>query len=1019
MYTTFTEENYENAIIELFQTELGYEFIHGPDVVRDYHSPFYDDVLFSSLQNINDAPDIAIEGAISKLKSIEDGNLVAKNKVFSDYLQNGITVNYTENNEQVTTIVYLLDYDNVENNSFFIANQWTIIENSEKRPDVIIFVNGLPLVVAELKSPSREEVEVSDAFYQLRNYMLQIPSLFIYNAFCVMSNQAISKAGTITADEERFMEWKSVDGSYDNTLLADFSTFFVGMFDKTRLLDIIKNYICFFNNGSNIVKILAGYHQYFGVNKAIVSTKLATTTDGKGGVFWHTQGSGKSLSMVFYARLLQSALDSPTIVVITDRNDLDNQLYKQFARCKDFLRQTPKQAESRENLKELLDGIKANGIFFTTMQKFELGENPLSERNNIILIADEAHRGQYGLTEKVNKDTGKISVGTARIIRNSLPNATFIGFTGTPISNKDRSTREVFGDYIDIYDMTQAVEDGATRPVFYESRVIKLSLDEKTLNEIDEEYDIMSQEVDEEIIEKSKRELGKMEAVLGAEKTIDSLVTDIMAHYKEHRQYEQTGKAMIVAYSRKVAISIYKKIIELDPDYKEKIAVVMTGGNQDPEEWGKIIGTKQDKVILESKFKDNSSELKIVIVVDMWLTGFDVPSLSTMYVYKPMVEHSLMQAITRVNRVFGDKEGGLVVDYIGIAGALKEAMSNYTARDKDKFENTDIKETAYQKFLEKIEVCDDFFYGYDYSNFSTCSDLDRAKLISGGASYILRIIEEEINLDEKETTKYKFSKQCQLLKQSLSLCSSIVPEDLRYKSAFFIAVRTVVIQINQSNSKLSFKEINDKINKLLKASIKSGGVVNLFELNNESDFSLFDPKFLEEIAKMEHRNLALELLKKLLAEQVKTYKRTNLIKSEQFSVLIQGKVNAYINGMITNEELISEMIQLAKEMANAHELANELGLTDEEMAFYDALTKPQAIIDFYENDQLIAITKELLDTLRKNKVVDWQNKESARANMRKMIKRLLLKYEYPPENRKDATEIVMKQCELWVDNSVM
>ncbi len=470
----FIEADYENSIIELFQNDLGYEYVYGPDIERDFYCPLYEDVLLESLYRLNRGlPDDAIQEALYKLKTFENGELVQKNAIFMDYLQNGIPVRFFVGGKEHSTIVYLVDYKNFENNSFIVANQWTFIENSNKRPDIILFLNGLPVVLIELKSPSREETDASEAYRQLRNYMQEIPSMFIYNAICVMSDQLTSKAGTITSGEDRFMEWKTKDGNYENTQYAQFDTFFEGMFQKERLLDIIKNFICFSNEGINTFKILAGYHQYFAVRKAIESTKHAIITDGKGGVFWHTQGSGKSLSMVFYAHLLQEALDSPTIVVLTDRNDLDDQLYSQFAKCKDFLRQEPLQAESRENLKTLLAGRKANGIIFTTMQKFEESNEPLSERHNIIVMADEAHRGQYGLAEKIkitkNKDGEEVAkrvIGTARIIRNTLPNATYIGFTGTPISSKDRSTREVFGDYIDIYDMTQAVEDGATRPVY-------------------------------------------------------------------------------------------------------------------------------------------------------------------------------------------------------------------------------------------------------------------------------------------------------------------------------------------------------------------------------------------------------------------------------------------------------------------------------------------------------------------------------------------------------------------------
>ncbi|MDK4502106.1 type I restriction endonuclease subunit R [Fusobacterium necrophorum] len=1013
----FIEADYENSIIELFQTDLGYEYVYGPDIERDLYSPLYEDILIESLYRLNrGVPDDAIQEALYKLKNFENGELVQKNAIFMDYLQSGIPVRYFVDGEERSSIIYLVDYKNPENNSFVVANQWTFIENSNKRPDIILFLNGLPVVLVELKSPSREETDASEAYRQLRNYMQEIPSMFIYNAICVMSDQLTSKAGTITSGEDRFMEWKTKDGNYENTQYAQFDTFFEGMFQKERLLDIIKNFICFSNEGIDTFKILAGYHQYFAVRKAIESTKHATITDGKGGVFWHTQGSGKSLSMVFYAHLLQEALNSPTIVVLTDRNDLDDQLYGQFAKCKDFLRQEPMHAESRENLKTLLTGRQANGIIFTTMQKFEESDEPLSERNNIVVMADEAHRGQYGLAEKIkitkNEDGDEVAkrvIGTARIIRNTLPNATYIGFTGTPISSKDRSTREVFGDYIDIYDMTQAVEDGATRPVYYESRVIKLNLDETTLKLIDAEYDLMALNADEEVIAKSKRELGQMEAVLGNDNTINSLVCDILDHYENNRENLLTGKAMIVAYSRPIAMKIYKRILELRPDWTEKVGVVMTSGNNDPEEWRQIIGNKHHKNELAKKFKDNDSPMKIAIVVDMWLTGFDVPSLATMYVYKPMSGHNLMQAIARVNRVFRDKEGGLVVDYVGIATALKQAMNDYTSRDKKNYGDTDVAKVAYPKFLEKLSVCRDKFHGYDYTKFMNGTDLERAKTISGAVNFIIS--------REKVDDKDSFVKEALMLHQALSLCSSLVDEDSRFEAAFFEAIRVLVLRLTNTGvgKKISLPEMNARINELLKQSIKSDGVINLFS-DIKEEFSLFDPKFLQDVANMKEKNLAVELLKKLIAEQVSVYRRTNIVKSEKFSEIMQRSLNAYLNGMLTNEEVIEEMLKLAKQIAAAHQEGDKLGLTADELAFYDALTKPQAIKDFYENDELIAITKELADTLRKNKTIDWQKRESARAKMRMLIKKLLKKHKYPPEGMDDAVQTVMTQCELWTDN---
>lgn len=592
---SFTEGSYEKALIALFEN-LGYQHQYGPNIERDYYVPFYEEQLIESLTTINyGKPRPAIDEAISKLKDIEIGSLPQRNELFMDYLQHGIEVSFFDGKEQRNDIIYLIDYNdkNIKRNDFKVINQWTFVENSEKRADIILFVNGLPLVVIELKSPSREETNVSEAYLQLRNYMKEIPSLFVYNVFCVMSDMACSKAGTITSNEDRYMEWKTKDGKYESSQFIDYDTFFEGIFIKERFIDIIKNFICFSKEESGAAKILAAYHQYFAVKKAVERTKKATQGDGKIGVFWHTQGSGKSLSMVFYAHLLQDELSQPTIVVITDRNDLDDQLYTQFSKCQQFLRQIPIQAKSREDLKSLLAGREANGIIFTTMQKFEESDEPLSLRRNIVVMTDEAHRGQYGFEEKVNEETGKISIGTARIIHNSLPNASFIGFTGTPISTKDRDTTEVFGDYIDIYDMTQAVSDGATCPVYYESRVINLNLDKDTLKAIDDEYEILvSEGATEEQIEKSKKQMSHLEEILGAPATIDSLCKDIINHYEENRQFELTGKAMIVAYSRPIAMSIYHRILELRPDWTDKVKVVMTGSNKDPEEWHDIICNK-------------------------------------------------------------------------------------------------------------------------------------------------------------------------------------------------------------------------------------------------------------------------------------------------------------------------------------------------------------------------------------------------------------------------------------------
>ena len=1006
---SFTEGSYEKALIALFEN-LGYQHQYGPNIERDYYVPFYEEQLIESLTTINyGKPRPAIDEAISKLKDIEIGSLPQRNELFMDYLQHGIEVSFFNGKEQRNDIIYLIDYNdkNIKRNDFKVINQWTFVENSEKRADIILFVNGLPLVVIELKSPSREETNVSEAYLQLRNYMKEIPSLFVYNVFCVMSDMACSKAGTITSNEDRYMEWKTKDGKYESSQFIDYDTFFEGIFIKERFIDIIKNFICFSKEESGAAKILAAYHQYFAVKKAVERTKKATQGDGKIGVFWHTQGSGKSLSMVFYAHLLQDELSQPTIVVITDRNDLDDQLYTQFSKCQQFLRQIPIQAKSREDLKSLLAGREANGIIFTTMQKFEESDEPLSLRRNIVVMTDEAHRGQYGFEEKVNEETGKISIGTARIIHNSLPNASFIGFTGTPISTKDRDTTEVFGDYIDIYDMTQAVSDGATCPVYYESRVINLNLDKDTLKAIDDEYEILASEgATEEQIEKSKKQMSHLEEILGAPATIDSLCKDIINHYEENRQFELTGKAMIVAYSRPIAMSIYHRILELRPDWTDKVKVVMTGSNKDPEEWHDIIGNKQYKKELAKKFKDNNDPMKIAIVVDMWLTGFDVPSLATMYVYKPMSGHNLMQAIARVIRVFNDKAGGLVVDYIGIAKALKQAMHDYTVRDQKRFGNPDIKKTALIKFQEKLEVCRDIFHGFDYSNFQSGTDNDRAQIIKGGVNFLM---------DSNKNDKMQlFQKESSLLHSSITLCRSLLNEQQRYEAAFFETVRILLSRMT-GKGKVSKKEINARIGELIKQSVKSEGIINLFS-DVKAEFSIFDTAFLEEISKMKEKNIAIELLKKLLAERVTIYQKTNLVQAEKFSDLLNRALSNYLKGLLTNEEVIQELLKLAAEISESENQGNELGLTAEEKSFYDALTKPRAVQDIYTNEQLVAMTKELTDTLRKNRTIDWQKKESARAGMRRMIKRLLKKYKYPPEEAENALETVIHQCEQWTDN---
>ncbi len=1040
---SFTENIYEGAVLDVIQ-ELGYTYVPAENIDREsYKNPLYMEELYQSLVRINkDLPLEVIDAAIFNLQHMDAGSLVQRNRQVMDWLQNGMEVTYMDKGEEKTAIVYLIDYDeeNIDNNSFVVTNQWTVSGVDQvRRPDIVIFINGLPLVVVELKSGSAENVDISSAYRQIKNYQKDIPELFVYNAFNIISDHTYSKAGTITSSEEWYKEWKTIDGSREDTRIAAYDVLFKGMLDKTRILDIIKNFILFEDNIPEDTKIIAQYHQYYAVKKAVDSTLKAVDTDGRAGVFWHTQGSGKSLSMVFYVKSLYKYLENPTFVVITDRNDLDDQLYNQFAKVKDFLRQTPQQANSRDHLRELLDGRLANGIFFTTMQKFSESKEPLTERSDIIVISDEAHRSQYGLKEVIKKD-GSIQVGMARIVRDSLPNASYIGFTGTPISAKDRDTREVFGDYIDIYDMTQAVEDGATKPIYYENRVMNLGLDEDLLEEIDAKYEELATQATEEDITKSKRELGKLESILGSESVIETLCTDIIKHYEEERAHLLTGKAMIVAYNRRIAMKVYKKILELRPEWEEKVKLVITGSNNDPEEWKEIVGNKNYKKELAKRFKDNKDPFKIAIVVDMWLTGFDVPSLATMYVYKPMKGHNLMQAIARVNRVFEDKEGGLVVDYIGIAKALKEAMNDYTVRDRKNFSNPDIREQVYPKFKEKLEVCsNEFLYGLEYSDIfrDDVSDRVRSDLITEGINHIYRL---------NEKMQKSFREEAYILRQAHSLCSSITTKEEQRLAAYIEAIRIGISRIREEG-KISLKEINRQIEELLENSIRSEGVINLFS-DIDMEFSIFDENFLNKILNMKQKNLAIELMHKLLKEEVKLYSRTDIVKSEEFSKRIKRVMEEYRRSQIANarsldelyqkshrdrhysssqeeteneyhverddiNRIIESLINIARDIVEADKNGDRMGLTKEELSFYHALTFKETIEEYYEDEVLVEMAKELTRELRENESIDWQYKESGRARMRTTVRRLLRKYNYPPEEMKEALDIVLRQCEHW------
>ncbi len=1004
----FKEEQVEQAIIEQLQG-LGYEYLYGPEIERDYKEVILKDIFLNSIFKIN--PDITQDIAdevYRRIRTFTNIGLVQANYEFYHMLYAGVEIPIEGDR---TYTAKLIDRNNIENNSFHVINQYTIIEYKEKRPDVIVFINGIPLVVFELKSAIKEETTIENAYNQIKNYQQDIRTLFYYNAFNVISDGVNARVGTITADFSRYMTWKSKNGEKPEENIEQVDVLLNGVFRKERIIDIITNFIMFQNKEGKNIKILAGYHQYFAVKKSILSTEKALKKHTrKAGVVWHTQGSGKSFAMVFYAGLLLKNinLNNPTIVVLTDRNDLDNQLYTTFSTCsREILPQRCRQAENRKELKEYLK-VNAGGIIFTTIQKFEEDNDILSDRENIVFIADEAHRSQYGTEKKLDRKTGEFKIGYAKKMRDALPNATFIGFTGTPIEMADKSTRLLFGDYIDIYDMTQAVLDNATVPIYYENRVAKLKLDECILHDIDEEYQYISynDEATDKVIEQSKAELAKLETVIGSKQRLEMLADDIVNHY-EQRQDILNGKAMIVCMSRKIAINLYKEILTIRPNWNKKIKVVLTDNNNDPEEWHELVGNKQYRDNLAIEFKDSKSELKIVIVVDMWLTGFDVPDLATMYIDKPMKGHNLMQAIARVNRVYKDKEAGLIVDYIGIGADLKVALNEYTNRDRDKIPDIT---AAYAIVREKLEIMRDMFYGFDYSNFFSCSNQSRLKTLTSGINYILSQDEE----DKKE-----FIKQATALSQAETLARSLLDENTKLEIEYFKGVKVGVCKIT-GTGKLTTTEVNQRILNVLEQAIQEDGIIDIFKAaeKNSPEISIFSEEYMAGLKNMKNKNIAAELLKKLLEGNIRLFKRTNLVKAELFSEKMEAIMNKYNNRLITSAEVIEELLKLSQEVVESRNEGKEKGLTEDEYAFYDALVKEPNVLKEMQDDVLIKLAHELTETVRKNRTVDWEKKESARAFMRREIKRLLRKYHYPPEKADNAVQTVVKQAELMSENMI-
>lgn len=1038
----FCESHLEEATLEWFE-ELGYDIVFAPSISpegeyperSDYSDIILKDRLLEALSRINPKmPESALDEAYRKISVPQSPSLIMNNKSFQNMITEGIDVQVKQKDGTYKTEkIYVFDFEKPLNNEFMVANQFTIIEHgTEKRPDVIVFVNGIPLVVIELKSATDENVDITDAYNQLQTYKMTIPSLFTYNSFMVTSDGINAKAGTLTSDEDRFMSWRTIDGEDTAPLsIPQLEVLIKGMFQRDIFLDIIKQFVLFQSDGIDTYKVLAGYHQYHAVNKAVESTKRATMENGdrRIGVVWHTQGSGKSLSMVFYAAklVISKDLGNPTIVVITDRNDLDDQLYGTFLKCKDILRCTPVQATDRENLKTLLNNRTSGGIIFTTIHKFapeNQGEEvkTLTDRKNVIVMADEAHRSQYGFGAEVVKDENSADVkyGYARYMRDSLPNASYIGFTGTPVELTDKNTRAVFGDYIDVYDMTRAVEDGTTVKIFYESRIAKLDLPDEMKPKVDTEYDEITeyQEVDQK--EKLKSKWARLEAIVGTKERVKLIAKDIVEHFEKRQKAQEIdgGKGMIVAMSRRIAATLYKEITALRPDWhsddlmKGKIKVVMTGKSSDDKELQPFIGTKASRETIAKRMKDVNDELQLVIVRDMWLTGFDVPSMHTMYIDKPMHGHNLMQAIARVNRVFKDKQGGLVVDYIGIAENLKEALNRYTESDK-KTTGVDT-EVASMVLLEKYDLIKELLHGHDYSKFFNGKASEKMQAIVETMDFIIGLREDRKNDYIKLVTE---------LSRAYSLCATTdTAERLNEEVGFHKAVKASIVKIiTDSSKKKTTKQLDNELNQLISKSISSNEVIDILGSVglNKPNIAILSDEFLAEVKGMKQKNLAVELLNRLLKGSVKGFSKHNLVQSKKFSELLDAALRKYQNRAIETTQVIMELIELAKKITEAEKRGEASGLTPDELAFYDALSDNESARELMGEDILKQIARDLTVAIKNSVSVDWAIRESVQAKMKMTIKRLLKKYDYPPDKAAKAVEIVMEQTKLMCSNELV
>jgi type I restriction enzyme R subunit len=1055
-----TENTIEQFAIELLE-RLGYQYIYAPDIAPDGEKPernSYEDVLLTGrLQNavrrINpNIPIDAQEEAIKEIQRINSPELIANNEAFHRMLTEGINVTYQKDGHDRGDLVWLIDFETPENNEFIVANQFTVIENGvNKRPDVILFVNGIPLVVIELKNPADENATIKSAFKQLQTYKAAIPSLFTYNGIMVISDGLEAKAGSLSADFSRFMAWKSADGKEEaSNLVSQMETLINGMLNKKTLLDLIRHFIVFEKSKKEdtktgqititTIKKIAAYHQYYAVNRAVESTLRAAgyppekktpvsmvmespesygvpgvknqpKGDRKGGVVWHTQGSGKSLSMVFFTGKIVLAMDNPTVLVITDRNDLDDQLFDTFAASTQLLRQEPKQAQNREDLKEKLK-VASGGVIFSTIQKFQPEEGnvyeTLSERENIVVIADEAHRTQYGFQAKLDKETGAIKYGFAKYMRDALPNATYIGFTGTPIEKDDKNTPAVFGNYIDVYDIAQAVEDGATVPIYYESRLAKVNLSEEGKQLVEElEEDLKQEDLTE--TQKAKAKWTQLEALIGSQNRIKNIANDIVTHF-EARQEVFDGKGMIVTMSRRIAAELYDEIIKIRPQWhsddldKGVIKVVMTSASSDGPKIAIHHTTKQQRKMLADRMKDPDDELKLVIVRDMWLTGFDVPMLHTLYIDKPMQGHNLMQAIARVNRVYKDKPGGLVVDYLGIASDLKKALSFYSDSG-GKGDPAVLQEQAVALMLEKLEVVSQMFHGFPYEDYFEADTSKKLSIILSAEEHILSL----------EDGKKRYINEVTALSKAFAIA---IPHeqamDVKDEVAFFQAVKARLAKFDRTDSGKTDEEIETTIRQVIDKALVSEQVIDIFDAAGikKPDISILSEEFLLELKGMEHKNVAMEVLKKLLNDEIKIRSRKNLVKSRTLMEMLENSIKKYHNKILTAAEVIEELIELSKEIVAMDKQAEELGLSDFEYAFYTAVADNKSARELMGKDKLRELAVVLTERVKANASIDWTIKESVKAKLKVIIKRTLRQYGYPPDMQKLATETVLKQAEL-------